>query len=550
MNNFVHGEYTHAMESYEEAKEMLSFSKPKYALLSVRQSLESMVKEMCVSCGVELYGGEGELDLIQLIDKLKEIGMLSETETALLHRIRMLGNKGAHVSYGEPGPSMDQATEAVVLLKEALDRLMSKHTNETFSKKAQENNIPMRNPDYYSATRRYYGMWWNCYSREELVVIPEYLALKEKADRGDVSAMLDLAVGFLPKQITWSPSGLVCMPKLRTRDGEPVYQEAAYDARYYYWILKAGYQAARDAAEGKVVPLKYIANTFLEVAKFYLSFDPTCYYNYVSGRTYANGSAVLNYQDQYGLAATMFGEHLVDVLNLDQTVSCVGLLVSLMNRFNDFSILSAIHKENSMLRIKYLAYCYWCIFQANGSNGQLTEPIPENILLSAEDAGIMDAQMLLQKYTADAVCRQNYETAQKVIDKHWDFAEKPLLTRIQKAASVLDADLPELVGMKEPQSINMALGIFVVSLIGFVFCGFRLGLLQNGLEGGLTGMLYGSVVGILAAISFSGLGYSWYASRNIENILFRFSWAIGRGRKYFFKKAKSILKHMSARSRK
>lgn len=93
----------------------------------------------------------------------------------------------------------------------------------------KNNNVPMRNPDYYSPNRRYYGMWYNCYTKPDLMRIPEYVDLKNKANKGDIQAMLDIAVGFLPKQIQWGAFQSVCV----SYD----YFRGCCDAKVYFLII-------------------------------------------------------------------------------------------------------------------------------------------------------------------------------------------------------------------------------------------------------------------------------------------------------------------------
>lgn len=529
MNNNSTEMYAQAWTKYAEAKKMLEISMPDHALFSVRKGLESIVKELCARCGIETRDTDGEIALNTLIDMLYSNGIITETGATGLHRIRILGNRGVHIGDQDQTPTMEQAAEAVELLSLALEKMTGKHDDALYKEKTQENNVPMRNPDYYSPSRRYYGMWWNCYSREALAVIPEYDRLKERADSGDISAMLDLAVGFLPRQITWSSTGLVCMPKYRTKDGREYFQDAAYDARYYYWILKAGYQTVQNVAEDKAVPMKYIATVLLEVVKAHLSLLDTVLATFVSGCVRTENGYSLVYQNQYEIARDMFGEDLMHLLDFERTVSCLSLLISLLNSTGTFDIISQVHKENTMDRIKYLGYCYWGFLQAQGTDTAQVEPIPEAILLSREDVGKPVTLELLQKYTTDPICKMHYVITEKVIRELSVREKNPLLFKFMTAISQPKPGHPAIKEMSETTRFKVATGLFGFIFVGDVLLGLAAGIMSGSFMGFFEGILAGTLRGLLSGFQIAGIPYGWQTYYGMPNWIGRSSMAIMTG---------------------
>lgn len=106
---------------FEDAKDMLSLCKPRHALLSVRQALESIVYDLSQKAGIETKNENGNIPLSDLIDTLHEYNVITSSDAENLHRIRILGNMGVHLS-GGPTPTMEQAQEGVYLLSIILDK--------------------------------------------------------------------------------------------------------------------------------------------------------------------------------------------------------------------------------------------------------------------------------------------------------------------------------------------------------------------------------------------------------------------------------------------
>lgn len=376
--------------NYQNAIEMIQLKKPDLSLVSSRKALEVLVRVLGGIYGIDMNTSEGEAKLIDCIDTLEENGVFDSSDTKIMHRIRILGNAAAH----DDG-SMVEAQEAVELLQQVIEKM------ELWSNEAEHanchsvNDIPMTNPNYYSPTRRYYGKWSNCYTREDLEVIPDYVALKEKADDGDISSMLDLAVGFLPKNIVWSTDHhIVCMPKYYYK-GQEYFQEDAYDTRYYYWIFRACYTCVSNGNK----PNKYIATALLEATKYGIA---TFYDNnvnlYVSGVKRTNAGETPLCSSQYELVKTLYGYVPSDV---DMTFSFMSALEQLVNEYGR-SIIAPVHEEREingaihslMLCTKYICSEYEFCFGAHVRDTSITSEDMEGMKHSMhydETVRIVDA---------------------------------------------------------------------------------------------------------------------------------------------------------------
>ena len=56
----------------KEAEELLALSKPRHVLLSVRQGIEQIVKELCTIANITTADSEGNYSLLDLIDQLRD----------------------------------------------------------------------------------------------------------------------------------------------------------------------------------------------------------------------------------------------------------------------------------------------------------------------------------------------------------------------------------------------------------------------------------------------------------------------------------------------
>ncbi len=429
-----------AAEYFEKATQQLALDEYDFALLSVRKALEAVVKDISKKCGLATSEDDRDLTLEAMIDNLREAYIFADDDISLFHRTRIAANKGAHDR--ENAATYYDAEYAINLMREVLDLIGEKYDEAFLAEVSEYNNTYMLNPDYYSSTRRYYGKWCYCYTREALEVIPEYCELKRRADADDISAMLDIAVGFLPRQIVWSRNGLVCMPKYRDRDGNEYFQEDAYDARYYYWILKALLAIDQHAANSDSFPRKYAATVFLEGAKFILySSGDLC--NYVTGRvrTGSNGYT-LRYECQYDLPERMFGESLADYWNIFTGWIAMRDLLYIWEYSPSSEIIASVHQENTLKRIQYLYYCFAYLCQAPLSRNEFKAltgeefetTVPKMAAISPGDEGAPYTEALLKQYTDDPVCKRHYAKAQEA-HKH----NKKLTPGKVKQAKFFDA---------------------------------------------------------------------------------------------------------------
>ena len=381
-------------EYYRLAKEAIDRGEAENALFNIRKALERVVKVLCGQCNIDTY----KVDLCDLIQKIREANMIDEKEESLLHRIRIKSNCGVHAQEEtEREATIDDAEECLHLLNQVLKAFEGKLENtEKIETAKKNNNVPMCNPDYYSPNRRYYGMWYNCYTKPDLMRIPEYVDLNNKANKGDIQAMLDIAVGFLPKQIQWGAFQSVCVSYdyFRGCCDAKVYfsnNNYLYDVRYYYWIVKAATLAAKRGLANEFVPLKYIATALLEALKI------SCLYNNNTCKRFTNR----NHYDMF--------EKIYDV-KCSKALSCSELavfkyLISLINTYGN-DIISPVHEETSINQIKYIVIIsqarndLLCLYWGN----RMKQYIDNSIAISEEDLK-KPAFYSIDKYRND--CRSN-----------------------------------------------------------------------------------------------------------------------------------------------
>ncbi len=381
-------------EYYRLAKEAIDRGEAENALFNIRKALERVVKVLCGQCNIDTY----KVDLCDLIQKIREANMIDEKEESLLHRIRIKSNCGVHAQEEtEREATIDDAEECLHLLNQVLKAFEGKLENtEKIETAKKNNNVPMCNPDYYSPNRRYYGMWYNCYTKPDLMRIPEYVDLNNKANKGDIQAMLDIAVGFLPKQIQWGAFQSVCVSYdyFRGCCDAKVYfsnNNYLYDVRYYYWIVKAATLAAKRGLANEFVPLKYIATALLEALKI------SCLYNNNTCQSITNR----NHYDMF--------EKIYDV-KCSKALSCSELavfkyLISLINTYGN-DIISPVHEETSINQIKYIVIIsqarndLLCLYWGN----RMKQYIDNSIAISEDDLK-KPAFYSIDKYRND--CRSN-----------------------------------------------------------------------------------------------------------------------------------------------
>ena len=125
----------------------------------------------------------------------------------------------------------------------------NKETIEQSTPEAAEATSPTKTSQYLGLADpkgKYFGKWANCHKRWELLAVPEYMELRNKAYEEDIKAMMDIASGFLSEKTYWkdgiaaNPSGCESFP--------------ICNFRYYYWVLRAFYFIAKQFKEGKRLP--------------------------------------------------------------------------------------------------------------------------------------------------------------------------------------------------------------------------------------------------------------------------------------------------------
>lgn len=271
----------------KKAEKMISIGESRFALNSIRNALECVVKKLSQESAIAFDTRETTLE--NMINGLLEFEVITYAEEDLMHKIRVISNQGDHVDIGEGEIPIDEAHKAMELMNELMRLIEEENRSFDFSKAYESNNVPMAHPNYYDKRRRFYGKWANCYSRNDLLQIPEYCELERIATNEEignvqaVKAALDIAVGFLPQKIEWNINGLINMPPYRYR-GKDYSQPYAYDFRYYYWVKFACKKAAEYASVGyDLFEKKYIATALWESKVFDFHTKVGRYNFYIAG---------------------------------------------------------------------------------------------------------------------------------------------------------------------------------------------------------------------------------------------------------------------------
>lgn len=313
-------------QKLDKAKEFIGKNNADDALTNVRRGLEIMATRLCEKFNVIQEG----LTLENKIDELRSPIPLSQGQANVFHKARMLANRGSH--YNDRAATLSEAQEALGHAKSVLEMytdFMRRKSTEIFD------NVPLRDPDYYSQNRKYYGRWYTCNTRQALSMNSDFMKLQAEAEKGDVQAMLDIAVGFLPTHIHWSEVSLVRHPD-NARCCDP------YDARYYYWITRACATAYKDWKSGKDLPLPYLATALLEGLKFYV-------YHYF--HMYHPGNANGFVENQYEkVSQYMFGKFQGCAENFAE------MLLAMMREYAPENLICTAHDERSEKYVKFLMY--------------------------------------------------------------------------------------------------------------------------------------------------------------------------------------------------
>ena len=392
---------------YEDTGQMIKLGKPHLALMSCRNALEIIVKDCCKRIGIDTSGRE--MNLEEMIKILYESGAINGKLNELFHRTRMLCNKGAHA---DVAVTMSDAQEAYSYLTEIMGIVVSAQNDARLDSIRAAYNVPMKDPDYYSAARRYYGKWANCFDRASLMVIPEYVELLGRAVFGDVTAMLDLAAGFLSRDIIWNSNMLINTPSVFSR-GQEFNQENAYDYRYYYWVLMAVKHAAYLLATGQEYPKKYMATAIWDAALFSyecaVSNEGTRfrvsgvdkYFDSSIGRYHYQAT----YSNQVEEMLEMFGYDPNNCSTLfiwtDLLEDSITLAKDIFGNDTDCSIVAPIHTEgktNAYLKLRFLRYATLALCTSIGD---------DSLRISDNDASEINADYeLFRQIAPDAVAER------------------------------------------------------------------------------------------------------------------------------------------------
>ncbi|MDD6214105.1 MAG: DUF4145 domain-containing protein [Firmicutes bacterium] len=334
-------EYPELVGFIETAQKRSADGEYEDALHSLRNALEFMVNTLCQKYTIKV---NPNTNLLEKIDLIAAAAVISDAQRDILHRARKLGNIGAH-------HGIDEATENKV--QQGMDLIQQTttiFTNLTLLENTNE-NTPMIDPDFYSSSRKYYGLWNKATRFEQLMLNMNYVKLNRRADAGDIEAMLDIAIGFLanPDNMKWGLDGLILSPDFE-KMGYRRFPDR-FDARYYFWILKAGEKAYADWVASKVIPLKYIATALAEGLRF--MYDHMLFAHFAGLHNQS--------QTQYGLAQYLFSNTPISYSR--ETVSKFAImLICMLEEYNDDmkgkgNIIAPIHCM-SILSIKCYTYMY------------------------------------------------------------------------------------------------------------------------------------------------------------------------------------------------
>lgn len=344
-SNDFYKNYKRYIDYLNKAKEYYLKNETEDCLANCRRCLEGMLKSFCNECGIETEGITNE----NMIDILMEKDIFTRDEAGTLHKARQLGNKGTHV--GNEAPTKNEADLALRELEKAMKIFEAKENKEKFSSVNAEENVPMHNPDYYSVNRKYRGIFADVFNINQLKIDDTYKKLYAAAEGGDIQAMLDLAISFLPKQFKGkyaiNDNKLFNLPLEHNNDN----QDYAYDYRYYYWIIRAAKQAAEYYAHEKsdLIPYKYIATVLFEAClfEFYGRFGV----EYKAVLRYENGTPA--FFDNYTMIIEWYGAF---PFILDEK-PLFSMLKELVEQYG-CDIIDSFFDEISITDIKYMNYCY------------------------------------------------------------------------------------------------------------------------------------------------------------------------------------------------
>lgn len=391
MNDLLQNAYKYL----EDSKKKISQNEAEVALFLIRKGFEDAIKVVCEKCALDDYKD----DIYIMIQKLFENGLINEKQNAILHKTRMKGNYGVHNQNNEAEVTIDDANEGLYFFEQSLEVFESILSDSIkVNNLRKDNNNPMVNPNYYEGSRcRYYGEWSDCFTRESLLSKKSYNNLKKMANNGDIQSMLDIAAGFLPKNIMFGPYQMINMPYSFFKEKGYKIQDHTYavnklqaiDSRYYYWIGKA-VSSLKDA---DTPPLKYIATAILEYIKYSLLLS-------VNILDYHYGNA-----DWSILAKSMFNENIPTV----PIKELCEILIYLIEKYST-EIISPVHEENTIENIKYLYFVSSTLEDYEKVNKNIKPEQITNVKLVIDPSDLnCTASKLVEKYAKlNSVCEKYY----------------------------------------------------------------------------------------------------------------------------------------------
>lgn len=337
-------EYPQLSIFIKTAQKRIANGEYKEALVQYRNSLEFMVNTLCKKHGIDF---DSKINLFDKIELLHTKNVITKNQLSLMHQARSLGNDGAH--YNLDTISENDARRESDLITKILDIFKGLTAPLNGVK-----NTPMLDPDFYSNSRKYYGLCPYETRVEPLLNDMNYVRLKRRADNGDIEAMLDLATAFLPQpnKMKWGYDHLILSPNFEGDGYKALYNP--FDSRYYYWLIQAGKQAYNDWIKGNTIPLKYIATALAESIKYML--DSYIYDSFAQPLF----NDKMNYRTQKQLAEYLFDGD----FSFDSSTICsfAVMLICMLDEYkcdmvNGSSIISALN-DMSIRDIKCYVYMY------------------------------------------------------------------------------------------------------------------------------------------------------------------------------------------------
>lgn len=341
------------------------------ALHTLRGVMELIAENLCKK--YNLYF-DSKPTLENRIDAIVHSANFTNNQRDVMHKARILGNKGSH-------RQTEKATASdVTYAMELVNKSIAIFREEMFGVSGGSNS-PKFDPDYYNNTRRYYGRWCKVFNQQDLRLNMDYVKLERRANANDIEAMLDIANGFLSNRIEWDANSLVFAPKSSLYANIP----DRYDARYYYWILKACDTAYNLWVSGDDIPLTYIATALVEGMKFLC-----CHQIAINANRVASSQNTI-----YTLAERMFGGKMLSGTTL--MINMANMLICMFEEYGEGdengSIVAPAQGDVRIHNIKWYVYLYHKLCDENAEVS-----LCSRLLINEDDIGKTYAEVY-KKYT-------------------------------------------------------------------------------------------------------------------------------------------------------